>query len=202
MSASNRADGFELEEEQELETLQDRSLLLRLVRYLRPYRAQVALALILMVGAGLLTRSFRAELAVDTGSEIEQIAAMRMQLPNSRYDSQEAIINFAAELERRVAELPGVLSASLSSDLPFRGGSSGAYIYRRDAPEERIRFHRHSVSPGYFETLGVELLDGPLAGLMARAVVVIDSDGVVKHTELVGEIADEPDYDAALGALS
>ncbi len=141
--------------------------------------AQVALALILMVGAGLLTRSFRAELAVDTGSEIEQVAAMRMQLPNSRYDSEEAITNFAAELERRVAELPGVRSASISSDLPFRGGSSGAYVFRRDAPEDRIRFHRHSVTPGYFETLGVELLEGRLlddtdaaVGDGARAVVI------------------------------
>ena len=122
--------------------------------------AQVALALILMVGAGLLTRSFRAELAVDTGSEIEQVAAMRMQLPRSRYDSQESIINFVAELERRVAEVPGVQAASISSDLPFRGGSSGAYIFRQDAPEDRIRFHMHSVTPGYFETLGVTLLEG------------------------------------------
>ncbi len=54
MSASSRADGFELEEEQELETIQDRGLLIRLVRYLRPYRSQVVLALLLMVAvAGL-----------------------------------------------------------------------------------------------------------------------------------------------------
>ena len=124
--------------------------------------AQVALALVLMVGAGLLTRSFRAELAVDTGSELERVAAMRMQLPRSRYDSQEAITSFVAELERRVAEVPGVQTASISSDLPFRGGSSGAYIFRQDAAEDRIRFHSHSVTPGYFETLGVTLLEGRL----------------------------------------
>ena len=54
MSESNRADGFDHEEEQELETVQDRSLLLRLVRYLRPYRAQVAVTLLLIVAvAGL-----------------------------------------------------------------------------------------------------------------------------------------------------
>ena len=54
MSATNRADGFEHEEEQELGTVQDRRLLLRLVRYLRPYRAQVALALGLIIAvAGL-----------------------------------------------------------------------------------------------------------------------------------------------------
>ena len=42
---------------------------------------------------------------------------------------------------------------------------------------------------------------GPLAGLTARSVVVLDANGTVVHTQLVGEIADEPDYDAALAAL-
>ncbi len=48
---------------------------------------------------------------------------------------------------------------------------------------------------------GVELLDGPLAGLMARSVVVLDGEGKVVYTQLVSEIAEEPDYDAALAAL-
>lgn len=51
------------------------------------------------------------------------------------------------------------------------------------------------------KTYGVEIEDGPLAGLLARAVVVIDEDGKVAHTELVSEIANEPDYDAALSKL-
>ena len=45
------------------------------------------------------------------------------------------------------------------------------------------------------------MVDGPLKGLMARAIVVLDESGTVVHTELVPEIAQEPDYDAALGAL-
>ena len=48
---------------------------------------------------------------------------------------------------------------------------------------------------------GVTIIDGPLAGLLARAVVVIGADGTVAYTELVPEIAQEPDYDAALAAL-
>jgi thiol peroxidase len=43
--------------------------------------------------------------------------------------------------------------------------------------------------------------DGPLQGLLARSVVVLDTDGTVLHTELVPEIGQEPDYDAATGAL-
>lgn len=48
---------------------------------------------------------------------------------------------------------------------------------------------------------GVELIDGKLAGLLGRAVVVVDESGTVVHTELVAEIANEPDYEAALAAL-
>jgi len=51
------------------------------------------------------------------------------------------------------------------------------------------------------EDYGVTITDGPMAGLLARAVVVIDGDGNIVHTELVPEIAQEPDYDAALAAL-
>ena len=53
----------------------------------------------------------------------------------------------------------------------------------------------------FAETYGVKLLDGPLAGLMARAVVVVDESGDVVYTQLVDEIGNEPDYDAALAAL-
>ncbi|ORB12667.1 thiol peroxidase [Mycobacterium noviomagense] len=49
---------------------------------------------------------------------------------------------------------------------------------------------------------GVTMVDGPMAGLLARAIVVIGPDGNVAHTELVPEIASEPNYDAALAALS
>lgn len=49
---------------------------------------------------------------------------------------------------------------------------------------------------------GITIADGPMAGLLGRAVVVIGADGNVAYTQLVPEIAEEPDYDAALGALS
>ena len=55
---------------------------------------------------------------------------------------------------------------------------------------------------GFGEDFGVTLTDGPMAGLLARAVVVLDADGTVLHSQLVPEIADEPDYDAAVASLS
>jgi thiol peroxidase len=54
---------------------------------------------------------------------------------------------------------------------------------------------------GFGEDYGITIVDGPMAGLFGRAVVVIGADGKVAYTELVPEIADEPNYDAALAAL-
>jgi thiol peroxidase len=48
---------------------------------------------------------------------------------------------------------------------------------------------------------GLEIVDGPLAGLHSRVVIVLDENGIVKHAEQVGEIADEPNYEAALASL-
>jgi thiol peroxidase len=56
--------------------------------------------------------------------------------------------------------------------------------------------------PHFARDLGVMMENGPLAGLTARAVVVVDAGNTVKHTELVTELANEPNYDAALKALS
>lgn len=56
-------------------------------------------------------------------------------------------------------------------------------------------------SPEFSKDYGVEMVDGPLAGLLARAVVVIDENGKVIHAELVPEITQEPDYEAAMKAL-
>ena len=56
-------------------------------------------------------------------------------------------------------------------------------------------------SADFGQTFGVTLVDGPLKGLLARAVVVVDETGKVIHTELVPEIAQEPDYNAALEVL-
>lgn len=51
------------------------------------------------------------------------------------------------------------------------------------------------------KTNGLEIVDGPLAGLHSRAIIVVDADGTITHTEQVAEIANEPNYEAALGAL-
>ena len=83
----------------------------------------------------------------------------------------------------------------VSEDLPFAAG-------RFCGAEGIENVKTGSGFRGSFaDDYGVRLQDGPLAGLAARSVVVLDADGKVVYTQLVGEIANEPDYDAALAAL-
>ena len=99
------------------------------------------------------------------------------------------------EFNKRAAGLDNTVVVSVSKDLPFALG--------RFCAAEGIEnvTATSSFRSSFSEDYGVRLLDSPLAGVLARAVVVIDTDGTVLHTELVPEITTEPDYDAALAAL-
>jgi thiol peroxidase len=94
------------------------------------------------------------------------------------------------------AGLTGTAVLCISADLPFAAkrfcGAEGI---------EKVSTLSSFRHPEFAERYGVKLVDGPLAGLMARAIVVIDAAGVVRHTELVSEIAQEPNYQAALAAM-
>ena len=84
----------------------------------------------------------------------------------------------------------------VTSDLPFAMSRfCGAEKLEHVTPLSVMR------SRDFSRDYGVLIEDGPLAGIAARAVVVLDQDNSVVYTEMVGEIADEPDYDAALQAL-
>jgi thiol peroxidase len=83
---------------------------------------------------------------------------------------------------------------NVSADLPFAQT-------RFCGAEGLSNVTNASTFRGGFDSYGVALADGKLAGLLARAVVVLDTDGTVLHSQLVPEIAQEPDYDAAVAAL-
>ena len=84
----------------------------------------------------------------------------------------------------------------ISADLPFaQGRFCGAEELEDVTPLSLMR------GRGFAKDYGVLITDGPLAGITARAVVVLDTDHKVVYTELVAEIADEPNYEAALAAL-
>ncbi len=93
------------------------------------------------------------------------------------------------------ARLENTAVLCVSRDLPFAQG-------RFCGAEEIERVHCASEmrDTSFGDAYGVRILEGPLAGLFARAVVVVDASGRVVHSQLVPEIKEEPDYEAALGA--
>jgi len=95
----------------------------------------------------------------------------------------------------KAAARPGVVVLNVSADLPF---AAKRFCVAEGIPNaETLSTFRSSFPEDY----GVRIADGPLAGLCARAVVVLDPKDVVRHVELVGEIASEPSYEAALAAV-
>jgi thiol peroxidase len=93
------------------------------------------------------------------------------------------------------AGLEGTTVVCASQDLPF----AQARFCGAEGLEDVVM--GSGFRSDFGDTFGLTLVDGPFAGLLARAVIVIDADGTVVHTELVPSIGQEPDYDAALAAL-
>jgi putative ABC transport system permease protein len=129
--------------------------------------AEIALALVLAVGAGLMLRSFEGIVRADPGYDTESILTMRIPLP-PRYDSAAAR-GFWAELLTQVRALPNVLDAGAISALPLSGTySSGTTLVEnsdrvplvRDFQYPFIEADRRFVTTGYFAAMGVRLLRG------------------------------------------
>lgn len=99
------------------------------------------------------------------------------------------------EFNSRAADLDNTSVLCVSQDLPFAlGRFCGAEGIENVVPVSAFR-------STFGQDYGVRLTDGPMAGLLARSVVVLDESGKVLHTELVPEIGTEPDYEGAIAAL-
>jgi predicted permease len=126
--------------------------------------AEVALAVVLLVGAGLLIRSFQRLRQVDPGFRSDNLLTMRMVLPNSKYAKPEQKRAFYDEVLRRVDELPGVESAGMITFLPlsFSGMNFAFSIEGRATPGDMnlpLAVYR-VVSPDYFRSMGIPLQRG------------------------------------------
>lgn len=100
------------------------------------------------------------------------------------------------KFNEKASKLDNTVVLCISADLPFaQKRFCGAEGLNNVVNLSLMRGGR------FAEDYGVRIQDGPLAGLLARSVVVLDRDNKVLHTELVKEIADEPNYEAALGVL-
>jgi predicted permease len=129
--------------------------------------AQIAVALLLLIGAGLSIRSFARLGAVDPGFRPANLLTFRLSLPDARYGGSGQTESFFAELVAQLRALPGVTSAAGTSSLPLRSASVGvSAVLEGDGhgdvvdPSAVPFFQYRAITPGYFRTLGVPLVRG------------------------------------------
>ena len=129
---------------------------------------QVALALVLLVGAGLMVKSFRRLHNVEPGIDPRNVLTLRLYLPESEYKEPQKVARFVILLLEEVRALRGVKSAGTSSLLPLTGRESSSGHLIEDFPlavgEVPPLLATRWVSPGYFETMRIPLLRGRTFG--------------------------------------
>ncbi len=126
---------------------------------------QIALALVLMIGSGLMIRSFRALSAVDPGFRApEAVQALRLSVPEAEVAEPERVVQLYEEILGRIAALPGVESAALTTSITMDGWDSNDPIFVEDfpPPADQIPPMRRFkwVAPGYLATMGQPLVAG------------------------------------------
>jgi putative ABC transport system permease protein len=128
--------------------------------------AEMAMAVVLMVCAGLLIRSFTKIVNRDPGVAVDRVLAARVSLPDARYPKDDDTIRFFQQLTRELAAQPGVLSASATSYLPAGGGGFGlGRVFLKEGQPEPpastdYEANWNVVTPDYFRTLGIPLVRG------------------------------------------
>ena len=134
--------------------------------------AQLALAVVLLVGSGLLLKSFLRLASVDPGFRTEQVLTFRVDLPGAAYRAPQRA-EFHERLMERISRQPAVLSAGAISRLPISMNGSFRSLFRAEsgalagAPEPSIGVR--IVTPGYFKTMGMALVKGRDIGWTDRA---------------------------------
>ena len=128
---------------------------------------QFALSLVLLIGAGLLLKSFQRLESVNLGFNAENTLTMVASLPRVKYDSYEKALQFYDGALERLRNSPGIRSVGLTTNLPFsNGGQVDGFIVEGQEPPEGANISQteqaelQSVTPGTFQTLGIPLLQG------------------------------------------
>jgi putative ABC transport system permease protein len=126
--------------------------------------AQMAMALVVLVGAGLLARSFAALQRVEPGFAPAKVLTLQLSLPRSAYDSLHKVTRFFSQLAPDLTQIPGVEQASMIYPVPMGGeGWSGSFDIegRVASPDEPDPHAEYSVAmPGYFRAVGIPLIEG------------------------------------------
>ena len=150
--------------------------------------SEVALSLVLLVGAGLLIRSFAKLNQIDPGFNTDRVLTLGVSLLPNKYPTDEHVATFYSQILERSATLPGVISAAATSELPFSGSSTSDYFTIEGRPpiakeSEPLTDYR-VVTPQYFQSMGIPLLAGRDFSEMDTKQspnVVIINDAFVRH---------------------
>jgi putative ABC transport system permease protein len=126
--------------------------------------AEVSLALVLLIGAGLLIRSFQKAQQVKPGFEAGNVLLLRLALPQNNYQNGEAVTRFFENVEQRLARLPGAQALGVVNILPLSGQSSSVEFNVAGRPpavrEKTPRAQYRIATPGYFRALKIPLIAG------------------------------------------
>jgi putative ABC transport system permease protein len=126
---------------------------------------QTALAVVLLIGAGLMIRTFQALRHVNPGfTDSAHLQTFRINIPEGQVKEPDRVFRMQQEIRRKIAELPGIASASFANSVPTDGNNSTDVLYAEDhvyaegqvPPLRRFKF----VTPGFFQTLGTPLVAG------------------------------------------
>ena len=147
--------------------------------------AEVALALVLLVSAGLLLRSLERLFAVDTGFDASHLLTMQVQESGHRFDDDSARYRFFSQALEAVRQVPGV-KAAFTSQLPLSGDLDvyGIEFENDSNPNDVSAGFRYAVTPGYCETMGIPLRRGRLLDehdTTGMPVAVLISESLAKR---------------------
>ena len=127
--------------------------------------SEVALAVVLVIGAGLLLRSFWNLMKVDAGFNRSRLVTFGLVLPNATYDTPQSVVDFFGRLQTQLTSLPGVQSAAAMQGLPPQRQVNAndtdfeSYTAPAEGPFENVDYYQR-VTPSYLTTLGIPVLDG------------------------------------------
>ena len=148
---------------------------------------EVSLALVLLVGAGLLLRSLQRLFAVDAGFNATHLLTMQVQTSGNRFDDDTTRQFFTQSVEA-VRNVPGVAAAAFTSQLPLSGDLDEYGVHFDPGPEGRpeggYSTFRYAVTPGYLETMGIPLHRGRLLNehdVAGALLVVLISESLAKR---------------------
>lgn len=128
---------------------------------------ELAMALVLLIGCGLMIRGFWKLQQVNTGINAENVITMKIALPGSNYSKGEQSDQFWRRLDEKITNLPGVTSAAIGSGLPpvrppnMNDTKIEGFVHKQGGPIENVDYY-NVVSKDFFKTLGIRLMDGRL----------------------------------------